>query len=58
VAGKQIAADQHPGASTPPCLAAWPTHIGIEYVYQLCAYLPLMGLITVFLPNIEKRVRA
>ncbi|KZC36081.1 MULTISPECIES: MFS transporter [Rhodanobacter] len=33
------------------------TH-GIEYVYQLCAYLPLMGLITVFLPDIEKRVRA
>jgi len=33
------------------------TH-GIEYVYQLCAYLPLMGLITVFLPNIEKRVHA
>ncbi len=30
------------------------TH-GIEYVYRLCAYLPLMGLITVFLPNIEKR---
>ena len=28
------------------------TH-GIEYVYQLCAYLPLMGLITVFLPNME-----
>ncbi|WEN16881.1 MFS transporter [Rhodanobacter sp. AS-Z3] len=28
---------------------------GIEYVYQLCAYLPLMGLITVFLPNIEQR---
>jgi FSR family fosmidomycin resistance protein-like MFS transporter len=33
------------------------TH-GIEYVYRLCAYLPLMGLITVFLPDIEKRVRA
>ncbi|CAM0999062.1 Major facilitator superfamily protein [Rhodanobacter sp. Root179] len=33
------------------------TH-GIEYVYGLCAYLPLMGLITVFLPDIEKRVRA
>ncbi len=32
------------------------TH-GIEYVYQLCAYLPLMGLITVFLPNIESRAR-
>jgi len=29
------------------------TH-GIEYVYQLCAWLPLMGLITVFLPNIER----
>jgi FSR family fosmidomycin resistance protein-like MFS transporter len=28
---------------------------GIEYVYQLCAWLPLMGLITVFLPNIEQR---
>lgn len=25
----------------------------IEYVYQLCAYLPLLGLLTVFLPNIE-----
>jgi FSR family fosmidomycin resistance protein-like MFS transporter len=33
------------------------TH-GIEYVYRLCAYLPLMGLITVFLPNIEKRAGA
>ena len=28
---------------------------GIEYVYRLCAFLPLMGLITVFLPDIEKR---
>jgi len=28
---------------------------GIEFVYRLCAYLPLMGLITVFLPDIEKR---
>ncbi len=26
---------------------------GIEYVYQICAYLPLMGLITVFLPNLD-----
>lgn len=31
---------------------------GIEYVYQLCAYLPLMGLITVFLPNLERPQRA
>jgi FSR family fosmidomycin resistance protein-like MFS transporter len=33
------------------------TH-GIEYVYQLCAYLPLMGLITVWLPNLERPVKA
>lgn len=31
---------------------------GIEYVYQLCAYLPLMGLITLFLPNLERPVKA
>jgi FSR family fosmidomycin resistance protein-like MFS transporter len=31
---------------------------GIEYVYGLCAFLPLMGLITVFLPDIEKRAHA
>lgn len=29
------------------------TH-GIEYVYRLCAYLPLLGLLTAFLPNIER----
>jgi FSR family fosmidomycin resistance protein-like MFS transporter len=27
---------------------------GIAYVYQLCAYLPLMGVITVLLPNLER----
>jgi len=27
---------------------------GIRYVYQLCAFLPAIGLLTVFLPNIEK----
>ena len=26
----------------------------INYVFQLCAWLPLIGLLTVFLPNIEK----
>ena len=31
---------------------------GIEYVYRLCAYLPLMGLITVFLPNLEQPAKA
>ncbi len=33
------------------------TH-GIAFVYQLCAWLPLMGLITVFLPNIERHLPA
>ena len=27
---------------------------GIEYFYRLCAYLPLMGLITVFLPELDR----
>ncbi len=27
---------------------------GIEYVYQVCAYMPLLGLITYFLPNLKK----
>lgn len=27
----------------------------IEYVYKMCAYLPLIGLITVFLPNLKKK---
>ncbi|MEO8546094.1 MAG: MFS transporter, partial [Burkholderiaceae bacterium] len=27
---------------------------GIEYVYQVCAYLPLLGMMTVFLPDIER----
>jgi FSR family fosmidomycin resistance protein-like MFS transporter len=27
----------------------------IAYVYQVCAFLPLIGLLTVFLPNLERR---
>ncbi len=27
---------------------------GIEYVFHLCSFLPLIGLITAFLPNLEK----
>ncbi len=30
-------------------------HSGIEYVYQLCAFLPLLGLFAAFLPRIEKK---
>lgn len=30
----------------------------IEYVFQLCSYLPLLGLVAVFLPDIEKKSAA
>ena len=30
-------------------------HRGIEYVYQLCAWLPAIGLLAVFLPNLRQR---
>nr|WP_218968738.1 MFS transporter [Massilia eurypsychrophila] len=28
---------------------------GIAFVYQICSYLPLLGMLTVLLPNIERR---
>ncbi len=30
-------------------------HTSIAYVFQVCAYLPLLGLLTVFLPNLDER---
>ena len=27
---------------------------GIEFVYRICAYLPLLGMVAAFLPNIER----
>ena len=30
---------------------------GIDYVYSLCAYLPLIGVLAVFLPNLERPAR-
>ncbi|HVU25037.1 MAG TPA: MFS transporter [Opitutus sp.] len=30
-------------------------HAGIEFVFFLCGFLPLLGLLTAFLPNLEKR---
>lgn len=33
-------------------LGALADHTSIEYVYKICAYLPLIGLLTGFLPNI------
>jgi FSR family fosmidomycin resistance protein-like MFS transporter len=29
-------------------------HYGIRFVFHLCSYLPLIGLLTAFLPNLEK----
>jgi len=31
---------------------------GIQTVYALCAYLPLLGLLAVFLPDLRERARA
>ena len=31
---------------------------GIEFVYMICSYLPLLGLLTVFLPKLEKNRKA
>jgi FSR family fosmidomycin resistance protein-like MFS transporter len=30
---------------------------GIEYVYRMCSFLPLLGVLAVFLPDIEKRYK-
>jgi FSR family fosmidomycin resistance protein-like MFS transporter len=30
---------------------------GIDYVYSLCAYLPLIGVLAIFLPDLEKSMR-
>ena len=30
---------------------------GIEYVYRLCAFLPLLGMLTAFLPDMRKPSR-
>jgi MFS transporter, FSR family, fosmidomycin resistance protein len=30
-------------------------HTSIDFVYKVCAYLPLIGLLTAFLPNVEPR---
>jgi FSR family fosmidomycin resistance protein-like MFS transporter len=35
-------------------LGALADHIGITLVYQLCAFLPLIGLLAAFLPNVHK----
>jgi FSR family fosmidomycin resistance protein-like MFS transporter len=39
-------------------LGALADRTSIEFVYQVCAYLPLIGLLTAFLPNVEEARRA
>ena len=36
-------------------LGALADRTSIEYVYQLCAFLPLIGLLTAFLPNLKNK---
>jgi FSR family fosmidomycin resistance protein-like MFS transporter len=31
---------------------------GIEFVYHVCAWLPAIGLVTAFLPNLRRRAAA
>ena len=33
-------------------------HTSVEYVYKVCSFLPLIGLVTGFLPNIEGKKKA
>ncbi|SFN65211.1 MFS transporter, FSR family, fosmidomycin resistance protein [Formivibrio citricus] len=40
------------GAALLGKLADW---YGIEFVYQVCAYLPLLGLLTAFLPDVGRK---
>jgi FSR family fosmidomycin resistance protein-like MFS transporter len=36
-------------------LGALADHTSIDFVYKICAYLPLIGLLTAFLPDVESR---
>lgn len=35
-------------------LGLWADHTSIEFIYQVCAYLPLIGVIAYFLPDMKK----
>ena len=37
-------------------MGAMADRTSIEYVFQVCAFLPLIGLITGFLPDINKKI--
>lgn len=42
------------GGIASAALGALADKTGIQYVFRLCAFMPLMGIITAFLPNIRK----
>ena len=44
------------GGSGSALLGNLADHTSITYVYYLCAYLPLIGIIALFLPNLKKKV--
>jgi len=33
-------------------------HSGIDFVYMVCAFLPLIGLLAAFLPDVRRAARA
>ncbi|HKP04307.1 MAG TPA: MFS transporter [Chthoniobacterales bacterium] len=39
-------------------LGALADHHGVSFVFQVCSYLPLIGLLTAFLPDLGRRFRA
>jgi MFS transporter, FSR family, fosmidomycin resistance protein len=45
------------GAIGAAVLGQWADVAGIEFVYQLCAFLPALGLLAAFLPHIETESR-
>jgi MFS transporter, FSR family, fosmidomycin resistance protein len=43
------------GALGSACLGILADHTSIQYVYTICSYLPLIGVICYFLPNLKKQ---
>jgi len=45
------------GGISAAALGWFADHYGVDTVYRLCAYLPLLGMVTAFLPNLDQRVK-
>ena len=43
------------GALGSACLGILADHTSIQYVYTICSYLPLIGIICYFLPNLKTK---